>query len=366
MRLASRVAIVFAMSAFLAFGSAVAAFASSQNLYLQGNGWPAAAMSASSPPGGPLPDYDNSGDPGRLVKKDSGGSGQSDPTKFQQWSYNASGLTMDIDKVEIWAALKDFDDDKTGRFTVYLMDCGGTCSVIKSVSSSIDDEEDWKKKSVKFDVTGYEFGTGRNLVVKVVVDASSDDDMWFAYGTSGFNAHLKVNNVGAGSSTTTTAPVSTTTTTAPSATTTVPVSTTTISRSTPETSPTTVPADISGPEASIADATGEPTRPETLPPSQSGPVVGNETPPLALAGQAVVVRLDGSGSSIGLFEQTGRLTPQEGLMVVFSAIAESISVYWKAAIALGILMSLLLWLGVSRSSVDPDSKDEQDAGVSTH
>ena len=68
------------------------ALAASTTLYLRGDFEPQGTMAISAPPAQALPNFDPGRDdePGLLLKKSSGYS-ESDPTKYQQWEFDASG-----------------------------------------------------------------------------------------------------------------------------------------------------------------------------------------------------------------------------------------------------------------------------------
>ena len=81
---------------------------------------------------------------------------------------------------------------------------------------------------------------------------------------------------------------------------------------------------------------------------------------LALAGVPTsaddVAAVTGSGNElgVGLFDLGRVLEPQSGLMVAFAIVSETINVYWPAAVALGALAAILLWIGLSKREANEE------------
>ena len=61
-----------------------------------------------------------------------------------------------------------------------------------------------------------------------------------------------------------------------------------------------------------------------------------------------------------VFETPRDLQPAEGLMVAFATVAETIELYWQAAVGLGSVAAALLWLGLANKH---DWSDEPDTGA---
>ena len=64
------------------------------------------------------------------------------------------------------------------------------------------------------------------------------------------------------------------------------------------------------------------------------------------AGELVALTVATERVTTDLFEAARVLEPEEGLMVVFSTVAETINLYWQAAVALGSVAAILLWVGL--------------------
>lgn len=315
------------------------ASAASDNLYLKGDSEPSASMGPTPPAGGTLPNFDPGRDsaPGLLISKGDEGAGQTDPTKYQEWRFDVSNKTLSVQSIRIWAAPKDFADDKTVRFAAHVMECTPSCSVLDSVAAEIEDEDgsDWKEFSLPLTVASRSFGAGSHLVVKVTVEDSSDDDMWFAYGTTSFDAHLQVEFQ---------IPIGTTSTTSPSTTSTAPPPTTTTTQPEPTTTSTApAPTTNDAPTTTVAaPTTSAPTTTTTG---------GSEMLPVLLSEVAVDARA----------ARPAMLRPEEGLAVVFATVTENISLYWQAALGTGGVASVVLWLGFARREEVPEPDDSADS-----
>jgi hypothetical protein len=342
-----------------------AAAAVGPTLYLAGDSVPSASMSTSSPSGGALPNFDPGRDdfPGLLVKKGDGSAGEGDPTKYQTWSYPGGGETLSIESLEIWAAAKDFDRDKTVRFNVFILDCGGSCQVLDAASATVSGGGKWHKTTVSFDVSNHTFANGRQLRVKIVVDNDSDDDMWFAYATAAQPAHLSLSSPPTTTSTTSTT-TTTTTTLASVPTTTVPPISPTTSPVGAGASPTTTSSTTSTTLAHDGGAAGTgPTTTTPTPgggglepalsdppgaPSQTGSAGPGNVGLDVLAPVAVSPPAEDADTVTRALDQPRALRPEEGLTVAFSTAVEAIRLHWRAALALGSLAAILLVIGGRR------------------
>ena len=149
-----------------------------------------------------LPNYDTDrdSDQGLLLNKSSAGAGESDPTKFQRWKMpSASGIELAGSvKLTLFAATKNFDDDKEGVLLALIEDCNASlteCNTIASAMAVFD--QDWfgawfGDVTLDFADVFYSVSAGRRLTVKVIVYEDSEDDLWFAYDTADERALLKL------------------------------------------------------------------------------------------------------------------------------------------------------------------------------
>jgi hypothetical protein len=322
-------------------------------------------MGVTQPLSGALPNVDPERDdePGLLLHKSDLGASETDPMKYQQWKYDVSGQTVSVNEFVIWAAAKDFDDAKTVSFGAYLMDCSATCTVLKSTTRTISNTTTWKRLSLPLTVNQRTFGSGSDLVVKITVLDSSDDDMWFAYSTAAYDARLAV--IFTIPTTTTTIPPPSTTVPAPNQTTTStpppsattstpPPSATTSVQSTTATSP-------EEPEPSTTSTTPSASAPPTTTPgasTTSAPVIvaenDSEGQTAIAVGAPLVLADDELQTDSALWHASGDINPQEGLMVAFATVTENISLYWPAAVGLGLVASALLWIGLRKRQPDEE------------
>ena len=101
--------------------------------------------------------------------------------------------------LDLWVAMEDFDAHEAGVVRASLSSCnasGLSCTTLATGNAAIDQDD----APGTFQLITLDFGTvtasippGRTLVVKVVVDGESADDMFLAYGTTAFPAALRLN-----------------------------------------------------------------------------------------------------------------------------------------------------------------------------
>ena len=143
-------------------------------------------------------DVDRDDDAGLLIVKGGSGPDESDPTKYQAWRTPAFDGAVVIEgdaKVHLWNGMKDFGAGLRGVVTVYLRDCDGwDCVELGSDTLTDENWQDgsnfWLLKTLSVPVGTYTLAPGRSLELVVVVDASSDDDMWFAYDMSPYRSRV--------------------------------------------------------------------------------------------------------------------------------------------------------------------------------
>ena len=363
-------------------GAAQALAASPVWYYLVGDSEPIGSLSTSEPPSIPLPNYDPERDtePGLVLKKTNGGAGETEATKYQHWEVAAPPGELIISLV-LWAAVKDFDPDKTGRLGVYLLDCAASCQVIETVYQTVSGPT-WSRVRVSFSGS-HTFAVGHRLALKVVVQANSDDDMWLAYGTFDYDSSIQVRATNASTTTTTTTttiPPTTTTPPTTTATTTPPTTTTTIPGPTSSTSLTTPTIDPLSPPTTTTTTTIDPLSPPTTtattaplptvtttvgsPESESdqtvtagGPDDPNLPPPPQNPGvvQAISAQM-GMATAIPVAMP---VSPQEGLQVVFNAAVQTLATNSVSLLALLLVAGLLL---LARLSDDDDEDETRDSG----
>jgi len=79
------------------------------------------------------------------------------------------------------------------------------------------------------------------------------------------------------------------------------------------------------------------------------------------ASDLVPLSVGNASITTDLFQTARNLNPEDGLMVACSTIAETIDQYWQAAVALGSVAAILLWIGLWKreakdEDIDPSSK----------
>lgn len=345
------------------------------DLYPRGDSEPVGSMSTPTPPGGGLPNFDSdrNSDPGLSLSKTDGGSGETDPTKYQRWDYDASGLHLNVTGFTMWAAVKDFETGKTGRVAVYLMDCAASCVVLDSSTHTVPGAATWirVKSNVKTERT---FAVGHSISVKIVVLDTSDVDMWFAYATASYPAALAAKQVVA---TTTTTTIPTTSTLPPTTTSTVvppPTTSTTIPWTTTTTTVPGEPASSSttlGPGSSTADDGEGTTSTTTILEEQSDvdnePTLvvsldGVDPPSVPPDGVSVLATSDNSFVLAAEMPPTAEaLNPLEGMLVAFSMAAQTFSTHLLPFLGLTLLGVTLLLVGVSKRE-DDEEKPRRKSG----
>jgi len=164
------------------------------------NSQPILPMDSDLPTAAVLYNYDTDRDasPGLVIMRGGSGPDESNPMKYQAWLTPAfpEGAVIQGDAtVRLWSALKDFNTGLSGVVTVYLRDCDGlSCVELGSdtVATNPQAGSTWKLESVTVPIGTYTIAPGHSLELVVVVDASSDDDMWFAYDTNSHKSRLTV------------------------------------------------------------------------------------------------------------------------------------------------------------------------------
>lgn len=354
-------------------GLTTAASAAATNLYLLADGEPTASMSLQTPGAGPQVSV--------TLEPSSLGVSETNPAKYQQWEYDMSGMTASVNNLTIWVMPDIANGARPIEFSVHVRDCAQSCTDLATNSKTLPGSQTWSQVTLPVKVGPRHFEAGHSLVVKVTVLETSADNVVFAFGTSEYDSALHLSAPSATSATmsgppttttspptttttttspattTTTSPATTTTTTtlAPTTTTTRPQPNTTLAPTTtttvPGTSTTTVPGTSTTTTEQLA-ATGPPT----TPPTSTGSLDFGETMPemVMLAGSVDMPdeRVGGIGATVG-----AGLRPAERLGVAFAGISETFSLYWEAAVALGLLMSILLMVGFSSLEIPRPTAD---------
>lgn len=293
--------LVLACSVTLVFALPLGAFAQTSDIaYLDAGGVPKAGFDNAAPTGA-LANLDphRDDDLGLLLLRTSGGSGETDPTKYQLWAGSQNLIPLQgTASLVLTAAMADFSSTTGGRLNAYLQDCKSnlkSCSTISSASVSRQPWSaggSWATVTFGFGQVDHQVGSGRKLVVRVTVDGASEGDMRIAYNAAAYQSRLIVLG-GDGTTTTssTTAPTTTTTTGPPTTTTTTSPTTTSTSQATTTstaTAPTTTSTAASTTTMTAAPTTtttaSTPTAPPTTTTAAAGSAVPSTTQPVGNSG----------------------------------------------------------------------------------
>lgn len=161
-------------------------------------------MDVAAPTAPVLHNYDTDRDafPGLLIRKGGPGSSESNPAKHQAWRSPvlSSPVTLKGNvTVHLWSAMKDFQQGKKGQVRLYLRDFDGS-SYTEIVNVMVNDPDwqrgssTWVPKTFVIGVGSYTVPSGHRLELKIVVESSSDDDLWFAYDTAAYPSRLTLTN----------------------------------------------------------------------------------------------------------------------------------------------------------------------------
>ena len=145
------------------------------------------ALTTTPPPAGdPEPDHDGDGDEGLSINNSNGKVDETDPTKYQHWTYTfGSPTTYDGQvRLALWSTVEGFDDKDNGHYYVYLHDCaadGTNCTQVLATDNHVDewnDEvDDWVFKDLSLGAISHTFAAGRVLRVRLMFD---HNPMWVA------------------------------------------------------------------------------------------------------------------------------------------------------------------------------------------
>ena len=154
-----------------------------------------------APTGGTLFNYDTDRDafPGLVIQKGGSGFGETNPSKYQKWvsspfhpSTNISGAPQLV----FWSAIKDFTVGKGGDVAAYLVATNGS-SIHWSVSGTLQNSDwqggsgTWMQRTLTFAMPSpSNIPSNYWLELVIVVQNTSDDDMWFAYDTTAYPTYL--------------------------------------------------------------------------------------------------------------------------------------------------------------------------------
>lgn len=145
-------------------------------------------------------DTDRDGSPGLLIQRGGSGADEAYDDKHQHWftpEFPAAVTIQGDAMVKLWSAMKDWGTGKLGAVSVYLRDCEGWDCVELGSDTFIDanwqgGSGSWTLKSLSVPIGTYTLAPGHSLELVVIVDASSEDDIWFAYDTGPYRSRVSV------------------------------------------------------------------------------------------------------------------------------------------------------------------------------
>jgi hypothetical protein len=154
--------------------------------YLGSDGFPQGTLTTGVR-GGEMPNYDPGRDilPGLLLRRSDRGLGEGEDAKYQHWQVAAGGQRLrGYPTLVMFDSPAAFATEEVGAYGVSLLDCpafGQTCTEIQTQHVVVEGTGDWVETTVPFDQIDHRFDSGRYLAVRVVVSASSDADVMFAF-----------------------------------------------------------------------------------------------------------------------------------------------------------------------------------------
>ncbi len=157
------------------------------------------SLSATEPQGSTLYNYDSERDskPGIVLRRGSSNGFESDPAKIQRWRLPQLESQMQLPpslELTFYAAMKDFRKSH-GKVWVHLLDVdenGQVVSVIASRAYERTWNSKWESAKVKFEDLFGVMESAHHLEIAFTVDAASQSDMWFAFGTSSQKAQVEL------------------------------------------------------------------------------------------------------------------------------------------------------------------------------
>jgi hypothetical protein len=164
---------------------------------------PVLPFTDTAPTAHPLPNYDTDRDhrPGLRIHEADNHLGTGDPRKFQKWSMPLdTGLVLaGRASLDVWAAMDDFGAHKDGFVIASISSCnasGSSCTQLGMGNAHLAQDDApgaFQAVTIDFGVLNTVIPPGRTLVVKVVVDGRSADNMMLAYGTAAYASALHLN-----------------------------------------------------------------------------------------------------------------------------------------------------------------------------
>ncbi len=143
-------------------------------------------------------DVDRDAGPGLLIRRGGSGADETDTARIQRWRLAPFETDVQLSGhvvLKFYAAMKDFQEDRYGKVWGYLIDRNGdqVTIIASGFKETSDWDDEWERETIKFEGVQYLVPRGHQLEIALTVDGASNDDMWFAFGTKKYAAHLKIN-----------------------------------------------------------------------------------------------------------------------------------------------------------------------------
>lgn len=144
-------------------------------------------------------DQDRDGVGGLLILSGGSGVDEADSTKYQVWRSGALLDDLHLGSVDIdfWSGVQNFTLATTGSATFYLRDFDGSSHT--EIGNDFLFDGDWQgasgtfvRRTASIGPLDYTIPEGDELEVKLIVDSSAVNNMWFAYDTLTYQAVVQV------------------------------------------------------------------------------------------------------------------------------------------------------------------------------
>ncbi len=160
-------------------------------------------LEGTAPTGSVLYKYGSPPDnnPGVLLRGTELGLAETTTDKYQVWQTSALAAPLTIQGdvlVDIWAGIRNFQDNQSGAFTVYLRDYDGL-SYSEIANGSVF-AEDWQQgartfvpQTIMIPDVDYTVPAGHQMEARIIADTiKASKDMWLAYDTTVFPTVIKI------------------------------------------------------------------------------------------------------------------------------------------------------------------------------
>lgn len=162
------------------------------------------SMDTTAPTATVLRNYDQNRNPdaGLTILKGGSGAAETDLTRYQNWLIAVPSPGRAINgtiTVTFWSGMRNFGLIKRGAVTVFLRDFDPATSAYTTIASGTLTEPNWQglsitwvQKTLTLTASNYSLASGHRLELKLIVDGTADDDMWFAYDTTAYPSRVTV------------------------------------------------------------------------------------------------------------------------------------------------------------------------------